>query len=488
MSVSEALYWLKRTNKRVLSTVAEINLKSEQWPKLFLNSDTVNYTQTIIDMDWEKLSKSCKEKNVDLKKVMRNTISYCKKLASLEEAMREYPQKIKCLKEKGDISDVVAKNKVEVLKDLQSAGCDDEKAESLMRFLETIKLESIKTNLNDRVEYVIDLVEDYHDKCITSLIGSIYAETVAQFNILINKKQRKINISEIEMWCQSAEKIHLDYEHQIYSNLKKSELSLVLGNCKLIQAEYKRTLKCGVRYLAYVHKMLNGQIAVSEYVQAFNNHSLRISNILKNCMTILSLSYALQFAAISVKDRGLDKWVKAAKEKDLSIDSMYKPIELIYKGKEDEIIKISGTVLDVLNLHIMDKPGRDRVVSLANVKDINNQNITMALPYMKFWSTGVVPGTRVNAVGKFTKDIINHFLPIIPDEYSEQLKGYQNFGISIERLNYEELAENNWHYWMILNINQYFITMPNSLAIEVSWQPGVDGIGNQLRYGKWYRR
>jgi hypothetical protein len=111
-----------------------------------------------------------------------------------------------------------------------------------------------------------------------------------------------------------------------------------------------------------------------------------------------------------------------------------------------------------------------KVISSAPVSDAKGKSITIAIPYCKLDSGGMVPGAYVEVSGTWQK----------------QSKEVSGSALLIDRLSFGELGKRAWRDWATAQLAHVFAPVPHGLAASWSWEPGSDGAGNQLRYGVWF--
>ena len=115
--------------------------------------------------------------------------------------------------------------------------------------------------------------------------------------------------------------------------------------------------------------------------------------------------------------------------------------------------------------------GPARVLSVAVIQDANGNTLKAVLPYIKLDSGGMVPGAAVRISGNW------HHLSDKIDEPA----------LHADRLSLSERARESWQDFATFELRRVYTPIPHGLAISFSWESGLEGPGNQLRFGIWYQ-
>jgi hypothetical protein len=110
-----------------------------------------------------------------------------------------------------------------------------------------------------------------------------------------------------------------------------------------------------------------------------------------------------------------------------------------------------------------------KAISSAAIADRKAKSITVAIPYIKLDSGGMTPGAYVRVAGVWQQS-------------SKEVAGT---ALAMDRINLGELGKSSWSDWAKSKLAAVFQPTPHNLAAAWSWEPGVNGAGNQLRYGTW---
>lgn len=137
------------------------------------------------------------------------------------------------------------------------------------------------------------------------------------------------------------------------------------------------------------------------------------------------------------------------------------------RSKQGEKVAIEGRLADLTIVHRARK-----AISTASVVDADGNKATIVLPYIKLDSGGIVNSSWVKVNGIWSARSNETGQP----------------GLMIDRLNFDDLGKASWSHWATRELYPIFTAVPHGLAAEWSWEPGVEGPGNQLRYATWFRK
>jgi hypothetical protein len=98
-------------------------------------------------------------------------------------------------------------------------------------------------------------------------------------------------------------------------------------------------------------------------------------------------------------------------------------------------------------------------------------SVTIALAHIKVDSGGIVPGAAVRLAGTWRAS-------------SKEARNAP--ALELDRRALAVLGKTNWSERMLREAQAIYTPVPHGLAAEWSWEPGVDGAGNQLRYATWF--
>lgn len=131
-----------------------------------------------------------------------------------------------------------------------------------------------------------------------------------------------------------------------------------------------------------------------------------------------------------------------------------------------ESVTVTGTVGPVSVTHRFGK-----AVSTAQLTDAPGSTLTIALSHIKLDSGGLVEGAAAAVTGAWRTEV-------------SWLEGADAF--LVERHKTDRLARRTWAGWLAAEVRDAWTATPHALAVRSSWQPGVDGAANPLRFGVWH--
>jgi hypothetical protein len=133
---------------------------------------------------------------------------------------------------------------------------------------------------------------------------------------------------------------------------------------------------------------------------------------------------------------------------------------------DGQLVAVEGTVQALTITH-----RRGKTISRALLQD-GAASVPLLLAYIKLDAGGMVAGAAVRATGTWHASS--------PESDGPALHlARRNFGAS---------RKENWRDWATSELAPVLEPVPHGLAASWSWQPGIDGAGNPLRYGVWHRR
>jgi hypothetical protein len=128
------------------------------------------------------------------------------------------------------------------------------------------------------------------------------------------------------------------------------------------------------------------------------------------------------------------------------------------------VISVEGVVGPVTNLH-----QRRKVLSSAWLFDDRGHGIRIGVTHFKLDTTGLVEGAYARVTGRYS---------VVDTEFGEPL-------VRIGRRTLGADSKQSWTDWTALELRRIFTPVPHGLTMSWTWERGVNGANNQLRYGSW---
>jgi hypothetical protein len=202
---------------------------------------------------------------------------------------------------------------------------------------------------------------------------------------------------------------------------------------------------------------------------ALGPQALRTANLLRDLLSAQAL--ALRAAWVAGENVGTTAdWLAAAAR--LAYPSRWLPprptrIADLW-GHADEHagtqVTVQGVIGQLVNAHV-----RNKVVSSAWISDAQGVSVRIGITHIKLDSGGLVPGAYAEVTGEF-----------VPFD-----KDFKTPVVRIGRRALQNDSEHAWEDWALLQTRHAFTAVPHNLTMSWTWQAGVTGAANQLRYGSW---
>lgn len=129
-----------------------------------------------------------------------------------------------------------------------------------------------------------------------------------------------------------------------------------------------------------------------------------------------------------------------------------------------QILTVEGVVGPVVNTHV-----RRKVLSSAWLSNDEGLSVRVGIPHIKLDSAGLVEGAYARITGTYA---------VSDEEFGTPL-------VTVDRRSLQADAEHSWEDWARFQLRRVFTPIPHGLAMAWSWERGLDGANNQLRYGTW---
>lgn len=184
-----------------------------------------------------------------------------------------------------------------------------------------------------------------------------------------------------------------------------------------------------------------------------------------------AIGHDIRFAAGGTQGRHWQQWVRLA-QRSARAGSAYRWPHLSRAstlaerpGRSDgKARSVEGRVLDVKGTR-----RRNKLVSTVTLDD-GSATMTAFLPYIRLDSGGLAVGSWVRVAGVWQKSAAD--IAGVP-------------GLAVDRRSLRSLGQTGWWDAARLNLNEVFVTVPHSVSVEWSWQPGPAGAASQLIYDTW---
>lgn len=299
-------------------------------------------------------------------------------------------------------------------------------------------------------------LDEVAEASFAGLMGAELAVCVAQLNIAAGAPSARLHKSEA--FFAATERALAADERQWYQDLRSGKVPTPsLTRPRKLVEQFERSL-------GYV-----GAIAAERRQNPEDRElgrlALRGANLIRSLLRNLALRYALAWIGSDhPSSQAYQRWLRSvASRRFQSAFRMPRRISAraAQRATGDELVSVEGLLGAVDIRHV------DRVpISHAVLRD--RGTISLMTKHRKMDSGGMVKGAFVRVVGRPTRDRAG------------------NPELELVRRRYLDLAGSSWSDWATMQLRAIFEASPQGLATDWSWEPGVDGAGNQLRYKLWY--
>lgn len=310
-------------------------------------------------------------------------------------------------------------------------------------------------------------LDDLATTHLTARLGATLALAVARFNQLVTDKARQV--ANPIVFCEETERKLDTAERCLWKALGKGDLASVWAAAADIRFVAASALLDGAiphaASLALSRKEKGADPAVS----------VRLGNLIRDLLTGIALGHYVGWVSNWPEGLGPTKlWLQSARK--LPYSSKRKAPGAVslqalaskpqgYDGRQLTVEGLLGKV-DIVHR------GRKAISSAPVVDEKTGASIRIAIPYIKLDSGGMAEGALVRVSGT----------------WKTRSSETEEPALIIDRLNFGLLGKSSWRDWATAQLASIFEDVPHGLAASWSWEPGVDGAGNQLRYDTWFSR
>lgn len=358
-----------------------------------------------------------------------------------------------------------AAERVQIKAALRQRGMTAAKAETALARIEAIKAEDVREQTARSLLHSSANLDRMATETLSAICGAATALAVARFN---EQALGGIALTDDSApACEDAANRLKNAEKGLWTALRDQNQELALAQ----SAQLARTAAGLLMNVAVPHAASVCMRRQASSSQADGRLAMQCGDLLRSLLRAIALGYQaswdLGWPAGSEPARS---WLRKAK--DLTFPSMIKPPAAVSiasltgnpAAADGKMASIEGKLSPVTIVH----RGR-KVISSAQVSDAAGRSVTIALPYIKLDSGGMAPGCHARVSGTWKTSSAEATGP----------------ALLVDRLNFGELAKASWSDWATGQIRGIFQAVPHGLAASWSWEPGMDGPGNPLRYGIW---
>lgn len=464
--MDKARDWIRGAAGDSLKALEELDYRHTPLSAINLFHERSEYLKVISTADWDGLKKMATDTIQTRLAGIDKLLVLQSKLSPSQEKLSLVPKVFQHLPPLPKISDQAAKT---IFTHLKKRGITEAKAKSTVKAFsrwrdnERKALDRLLENVNESIAKLNHAYVQH----LTSLMGAIFANAVADFN-LANVNEVKINLTS-QQSIRKVDNILQRHLRQIWSGFNRGDL---LG----VQLEAADLVNDGQ---ASVKLFLKQAAIASHERNSKKNSSTSLTKLSHELSKMLRVSFESVAAGFLVSwvagwnpaEKLLKSWLARGQstqfvKRSRSDRQLLQNITKKANGRQGKAVLIEGVVIDIVIRHTP-----KGVRSWANILDSHKRQVVLAIPYFKIDSGGLVTNSVVRAMGR-------------PAGKLDWLDNKD--AVVLERLSLKEIARSSWLHWLETQTNQVFSAYPHRLAFDWSWELGKRGPGNQLIYGTWY--
>jgi hypothetical protein len=324
----------------------------------------------------------------------------------------------------------------------------------------------LQTQIGRTLENLVSALITY----TSSVMGTIIAERVVQLNLAAAETVTPPTM--VEQWCDDTEQRMTKAEGLVWKSLREDHPAIAALYAMEMYIAAEHSLIACVNFAASLSKQRKAMPESNELTLL----AIRIGDNARRLLRRIAMGRYLSIVLCGAPEWSVvGTWLRAAHDLPYAPRPNTRSITveqfLAHRRETDTLVSVHGVLGDLVIDHQGGKQ-KNKLVSSARLVGSTGAAITIALPYIKLDSAGMVPGAAVRITGQWHDKI-------------EWLQDQP--GLVLDRENYETLGQTSAYEWATAALRKVCAVVPHSLAAGWSWEPGGDGAGNILRYGTWYR-
>jgi hypothetical protein len=358
-----------------------------------------------------------------------------------------------------------SKLKSDATVELLASGISQEKIDEAIKFVEAYKPSKIDDTSFKNYQQIANFIDELASKRLVNSMYNYFAKLVASFNITYSETvtvERKkiltfISSSNDELFTRH-ESIRVALANNDFETARINALNLAsyIENSLLDKAVSYSASLASVRISGEGDFEKDGQL------------SMAIGQLLREIIYSVALAKWIAWTANWNASLALPKtWSKYAAKLKIYSSASY-PVTPIASINSDptkfdgKFINVQGEIGEVTILHL-----KRKAISSANIKDASGNSINIVIPYIKFDSTGITPGSYAQVCGVFQST-------------NKELNG--GAALSMDLISLSEESKTDWLSWTKLQLRGIYTEIPHYINTQFSWQPGSDGAINPIKY------
>lgn len=296
-------------------------------------------------------------------------------------------------------------------------------------------------------------------------MGNLLALYVARFNLRAANPPA-VN-QNIDAYCQSVAATLAQKQKELFSTLRAADLQeAALQGDNLANFCLQELNESALDFAAAIYAKRQG--AGSDFT-ADGRAAAATGDLLRSLLlNVAAGRYAQWVGGYHAKLHLSQEWLRQAGKLAFALpDAMPVGISIAElaanpAAHDGEELSVEGRIAEVTIRH----KGR-KAISTAKIEDENGNAVTIAMPYIKLDSGGMVPGAYARVAGVWL-------------DSNKEAEG--NPALSIDRLDLLNQSKSNWLAWLTLELRNAFEPVPHTLNASYSWEAGAAGAINPVRF------
>lgn len=299
---------------------------------------------------------------------------------------------------------------------------------------------SVRGNLR-----LLDAIAARHQQCRT---GALLAAAVANLN-LAPRRRIKDPGPQTRNALEAAWKALAD-------SLRDGHPAASLVCAAMLGQTGRDELERCVAYAGVLPGTPSGEDAVKA--------ALATGEAIRSCLLALAAAERLRWVLVCAHAHDRDRWLAPP---DAPAFVKTRGAERSSRWNDGDQVVVEG----VLSAVTIEHRGR-KAISSATVTRDRGGDVRIVLPYIKLDSGGAAAGTAVRVAGTWR-------------DPSAEVAGP---ALQIDTVSRRDEAKRSLEGWATYLLRGIYQPVPHGLALSASWQRGVDGPANPIRYGTWFDR
>jgi hypothetical protein len=458
--------WIQQYALDIVETGRLMRESLDDWALLPGTDDQIRFLHEIQDENWQQLLEAGREVREARAEAIAITASHEERLSSLWSQRSTAAKAARRLDIPSQLDeyDTIRESMEETLSE---AGVSAEDIEKALAFLDDLDPAAVSRTFDTVVRQLTEELQSAMEEQLRSAMAATLAIAVARLNLAIDSPQTLENSPETY-----ADIVLTDLdarERELWRNLRAEDRFLTWGVARDLKEVAGRRLLVGA--VPHAAQLVTQRESDPNNAQ-LGIQALEMGNVIRRLLRGLALGLALESACRWPVDAPpFQFWTRLATRANRAGSAWRWPFRTTPANilstatrSEGRPRTVEGRVTSVTIRHRARK-----AISLVTIER-DGSSIDAVLGHIKADSGGLVPGSWCRVAGVWRNE-------------SSDAEGP---ALELQRMALRDLAQDGWHEAILVGLSAMYTPISHGLAAEWSWEPGIDGAGNQLRYGTWH--